>query len=448
LSIAGFSSSRIFAFDISNPQAISELEGDIHAQGNSFAISLGVPNAGATEHTLLIFSADQISAPAWVTYHAPDPAIHQQQRSDIVVISHPDFVASLAPYVSLRQSQGRQVNVVTTDQIYDAFNYGERTPFAIRDYLQQLSAEPQLAPQAVLLVGGASLDPRNYLGFGYLDFVPTRIIETQAFKTASDDWFSDFQQSGFGTIATGRLPVRTPADAALVIGKIVNYESGASAGSWTQQALLVADQNTGVNFSNEAAFAVTDLPSSLQTTQVFADGVSVDAARQQILSALNNGALLVNYTGHGAEEQWSFSDLFDDSTAATLSNGDRLPFFLLMDCLNGFFHDVYAVSLAQSLMLAPNGGAVAVWASSGFTSAPPQASMDQAMLRIIKENPATPLGQAVLGAKLGVTDADVRRTWILFGDPSMQLQMQTPPARKKPERARTQFSRAPRSGTQ
>ena len=278
------------------------------------------------------------------------------------------------------------MNVVTTDQIYDAFNYGERTPFAIRDYLQQLSAEPQLAPQAVLLVGGASLDPRNYLGFGYLDFVPTRIIETQAFKTASDDWFSDFQQSGFGTIATGRLPVRTPADAALVIGKIVNYESGASAGSWTQQALLVADQNTGVNFSNEAAFAVTDLPSSLQTTQVFADGVSVDAARQQILSALNNGALLVNYTGHGAEEQWSFSDLFDDSTAATLSNGDRLPFFLLMDCLNGFFHDVYAVSLAQSLMLAPNGGAVAVWASSGFTSAPPQASMDQAMLRIIKEN--------------------------------------------------------------
>ena len=161
LSIAGFSSSRIFAFDISNPQAISELEGDIHAQGNSFAISLGVPNAGATEHTLLIFSADQISAPAWVTYHAPDPAIHQQQRSDIVVISHPDFVASLAPYVSLRQSQGRQVNVVTTDQIYDAFNYGERTPFAIRDYLQQLSAEPQHAPQAVLLVGGASLDPRN-----------------------------------------------------------------------------------------------------------------------------------------------------------------------------------------------------------------------------------------------------------------------------------------------
>jgi hypothetical protein len=54
--------------------------------------------------------------------------------------------------------------------------------------------------------------------------------------------------------------------------------------------------------------------------------------------------------------------------------------------------------------------------------------MDQALLRIIKENPATPLGQSILGAKLGITDADVRRTWILFGDPSMQLQMQPAPS--------------------
>jgi uncharacterized repeat protein (TIGR01451 family) len=428
LNVTGFSNAQIYAFDITDPQSITQLAGSTQQDGTTFAMAFGVPNSGVTERTLLIFSGDQISAPSSLAFHAPDPAIHRQQQSDIVVISHPDFVPSLAPFLSLRQSQGRQVNVVTTDQIFDAFNYGERTPYAIRDYLQQLAAEPQLAPQAVFLVGDASLDPRNYLGFGDFDFVPTRIIETEAFKTASDDWFSDFQQNGFATIPTGRIPVRTPADAALVIAKIVNYESGASAGSWNQQAVLIADQNVGVNFTNEAAFAGTDLPASLQSTKILADALNVDTARQQILNALNSGALLVNYTGHGAEEQWSFSDLFDDSSAATLTNGNRLPFFVLMDCLNGFFQDVYAESLAQSLLLAPNGGAVAVWASSGFTSAPPQATMDQALLRIIKENPATPLGQSILGAKLGITDADVRRTWILFGDPSMQLQMQPAPS--------------------
>jgi len=443
LKVTGFSNPQIRAFDISDPQAITQLEGRSQPEGNSFAISLGVPNAGAAEHTLLIFSGDQISAPSSLAFHAPDAAIHRQQRSDIVVITHPDFVASLAPYVSLRQSQGRQVSIVTTDQIYDAFSYGERTPYAIRDYLQQLSAESQLAPRAVLLVGDASLDPRNYLGFGDFDFVPTRIIETQAFKTASDDWFSDFQQTGFATIPTGRLPVRTAADAALLVAKIVNYESGTSAGSWNQQAVLIADQNAGVNFTNEAAFAGTELPASLQGTKILADGLDVDTARQQILNAINSGALLVNYTGHGAEEQWSFSDLFDNSTAAGLTNGDRLPVFLLMDCLNGFFQDVYAQSLAQSLMLAPNGGAVAVWASSGFTSAPPQATMDQALLRIVKENSATPLGQAVLAAKQGITDPDVRRTWILFGDPAMQLQMPTPSIAGTSSNAKRRVPRTP-----
>jgi hypothetical protein len=131
---------------------------------------------------------------------------------------------------------------------------------------------------------------------------------------------------------------------------------------------------------------------------------------------------------HGAEEQWSFSDLFVDGAAAALTNGDRLPFFVLMDCLNGFFQDVYTQSLAESLLLAPSGGAAAVWASSGFTNAPGQATMDQALLGLLKGNPTLALGQGALRAKSGVTDADVRRTWILFGDPLMQLQMEAAPA--------------------
>jgi Peptidase family C25 len=275
----------------------------------------------------------------------------------------------------------------------------------------------------LLLVGDASLDPRNYLGFGDSDFVPTRIIETAAFKTASDDWFSDFQQNGFATIPTGRLPVRTVADADLVVSKIVNYEKGIGAGAWNQQALVIADQNIGDDFTTASNFAAANLPSFLNVTTILANGLDPNTARQQIVTALNNGALLVNYEGHGSVEQWSFADFLDDSSASALSNGNRLPVYLMMDCLNGFFHDVFSTSLAESLLLAPNGGAVAVWASSGFTVAPPQAAMDQALLAILKAYPSMSLGRAVLDAKSGVTDQDVRRTWIFFGDPAMKLQL-------------------------
>jgi len=219
------------------------------------------------------------------------------------------------------------------------------------------------------------------------------------------------------------LPVNTPAETALVVSKIVGYEQGGGAGSWNEQALVIADQNIGVDFTTEANSAAADLPASLATTKILADGQDPAAIKQQILAALNSGVLLVNYTGHGSEEQWSFSDLFDDTTATSLSNGDRLPVYLLMDCLNGFFQDVYDTALSTSLMLAPNGGAVAVWASSGFTNAPPQATMDQALLGEWKSNPTLPLGKAMLAAKSGIVDPDVRRTWNLFGDPLMQLQI-------------------------
>jgi hypothetical protein len=184
---------------------------------------------------------------------------------------------------------------------------------------------------------------------------------------------------------------------------------------------MIADQNVDANFSSAVNSATAVLPQSLKVSQILTDGVDPSAARSQILSALNNGALLVDYNGHGAEQQWSFADLFDSTAASGLTNGGQLPVYLLIDCLNGLFQDVYAESLAESLLLAPNGGAVAVWASSGFTDQAPQVSMNLAFLQAMAAHPDQPIGRFVLQAKTLTTDKDVRRTWILFGDPAMKF---------------------------
>jgi uncharacterized repeat protein (TIGR01451 family) len=424
--IDGFTQPTVSVFDVTNPAAVEQLNAPVTWDGLTFGVTLTVDGPVGTQRTLLAFSADQISAPEALSFHAPSTLGENTAGANYIVITHPDFLSSVAPLVKQHESDGESVAIVTTDQIFDAYNYGEPSPFALRDYLQFAATKWSVHPNEVLLVGDASFDPRNYLGFGDFDFVPTRMIETAAFKTASDDWLTDFNQTGFATIPTGRLPVRTPDEAALVVSKIVNYESGAAAGgSWQNRAVMIADQNIDANFSAETNAAAAVLPRSFQVTKILADGQDPNVVHQQILNALNTGALLVNYTGHGSEEQWSFADIFNDSTASALTNGNQLPMYLLMDCLNGFFHDVYATSLSTSLMLAPNGGAVAVWASSGFTDAPPQATMDQAFLSAWAANPGVPIGVDILSAKAGITDPDVRRTWILFGDPEMRLQ---PPA--------------------
>ena len=421
--IGGFTNPAVRLFDITDTQNILELNGKITSNSGTYTISAAVPAGSPYTRTILAFAPDALSAPSSLAPYTPAFLERQRAGADIIIITHPNFASHLSPLVQLRSAQGYKVLPVTTDEIFDEFNYGERSPFAIQSFLQKAATHWQRKPQAVLLVGDASMDPRNYLGFGDFDFVPTRIIETAAFKTASDDWLTDFQQTGFGTIPIGRLPARTTADVDLMIAKIVGYEQGQSNGPWTSQALLIADQNVDANFSAAVTSAAATLPASLQTSEILTDGMDPSTAHTQILDALNSGALLVDYNGHGAEQQWSFADLFDNNDAAALTNGGRLPFYILIDCLNGLFQDVYAQSLSKALILAPNGGAVAVWASSGFTSEPPQASMDLALLHEIAANANEMLGLMVLHAKMNATDNDVRRTWNLLGDPAMRLHL-------------------------
>jgi len=255
--------------------------------------------------------------------------------------------------------------------------------------------------------------------------VPTKIVPTPSLMTASDDWFSDFNDSGMPTIATGRLPVSTRDEAALVAGKVAAYEGQSTNGAWTSQALMVADVNDTENFTQDSKIVQAQLPTTLQVSDVFATSVSAATARQEIITAINSGQLLVNYAGHGSEEQWSGEDIFDNTAANALTNGSSLPVFLIMDCLNGLFQDVYEEPLAVTLMLAPNGGAVAVLASSGLNQPAPQTTLDKLIVQNALHPSYPALGDAILKAKSGITDIGVRKTYILFGDPAMGMKPPT-----------------------
>jgi len=421
--VSGFTNPQISVFDITNPLEINQVRGRVGNSSGTYSVTFTAPGVAGHTSTLLAFSADQIEGPAAITQHLPTVWGHAKSSADAVIISHADFTASLAPLASLRREQGHSVALVPVDDLYDEFNFGERSPFALRSFLSAAQSNWRTKPQSVLLVGDASFDPRNYLGLGDFDFVPTRLIETMALKTASDDWFSDFLGNGFATMPTGRLPVRTSAEAANVVAKIVGYETGASPGPWTSQVLLIGDANGGYDFTGATNSVEQMLPSSLGITKILADGQDPTVVHQQVIAAINSGQVFVNFLGHGSVEQWSLSGFFNDADATALTNGSSLPFVVSMDCLSGFFQDVYTTSLAETLLLAPEGGAVAVWASSGFTTADPQATMDRALISQFAANPGITLGNAILKAKAGTTDADVRRTWILFGDPAMQLRL-------------------------
>jgi hypothetical protein len=146
------------------------------------------------------------------------------------------------------------------------------------------------------------------------------------------------------------------------------------------------------------------------------------AQSSDVASALNQGQLLVDYVGHGSVELWGFDGVFSSADAGALANGNRLPFVVAMNCLNGYFHDEYSYSMAEALLQAPNGGAVAVWASSTLTEPDGQETMNRELLSQLFGGGNLTIGEAINKAKRAVADPDTRNSWILFGDPSMKLQ--------------------------
>jgi hypothetical protein len=413
--IAGFSNRQILVVDISNPEAVTVVPSTMNQQAGSYSITI-VPQGGGTR-TLLALSSAQASQVASITAHRPSSWSAPQPGFDMVMISHGNFVQSLTPLVSLHQGEGRKVAVIDVADLYDEFNFGEKSPYALKNFLSTAKAQWQLTPRFVLLVGDATFDPRNYLGAGNFDFVPTYLVDTAVLETASDDWYADFSGQGLPEMAIGRLPVRSAQVADALVSKIVNYgQSGAAA--WKKQVLLVADQNDSANdFSGDTAAVKALLPGDLTVSQIFTGGT----ANADLLNSLNvQGQAIVNYTGHGSEAVWA-GGLFSSTDAGGLTNGSRVPFVVSMTCLNGFFQDVYGTALAKALIEAPGGGALAVWASSGLTDSGSQAAMNQALIKALFGTQPVTIGEAAATAKTAAGNLDARRTWILFGDPATRL---------------------------
>jgi hypothetical protein len=370
---------------------------------------------------LYAFADSAVAHPANIAANLPSSWNRSNQVADLVIISHRNFIASLDSLKALRRSQGYAVAIADVEDIYDEFSYGMRAPQAIRDFLARARSAWKRAPRFVLLVGDASSDPRNYLGLGDFDFVPTKLIDTAQMETASDDWFADFNNDGLPELAVGRLPARTLSESSTMARKIVDYAQLAR----PEEVLLVTDRNDGFNFEAASNDVRALIPSSVVVREVFRSALDDATAHSQVVQYMDRGPKIVNYIGHGSFGLWRGSSL-TSADAANLGNGPNYSFVMTMTCLNGQFQDPYADGLAESLIKAEQGGAVAVWASSALTEPAAQALMNKEVMRQLfagagTTDPPVTLGEAVMRAKALSNDGDVRRTWILLGDPLTRL---------------------------
>ena len=179
------------------------------------------------------------------------------------------------------------------------------------------------------------------------------------------------------------------------------------------------------------------------------DYLAASALTDDIKARINAGTLIVNYSGHGALQRWAGEKIFQISDVDDLTNTGKYPFVVNMTCLTGYFgyldpQDGPEPSMAEALIKADGKGAIAALMPTAMTSTGGQHILDAALFEAIFTKDIRQLGPAIADAKQtllangGAEYEEISKTFLLFGDPALALQIPVPHKPTQIEVQRTQ----------
>ena len=211
----------------------------------------------------------------------------------------------------------------------------------------------------------------------------------------------------------------------MALGKVSRWESNLT-DPLSRGALFAYDNPIGYDFEAMSIRLRDRLPKGTPTTMV---GRSMPDAKATLVGAINQGHYIANYSGHGSTGTWAAPSFFWNANVTCTSgethcinNVNEETMFTMLTCLNGFFHNLTANSLAESLLFAENKGAVATWASTGETTPDVQEVMGQRFYTKIGTGEIQRLGDLINDAKTQIPGGiDVRLSWALLGDPMLKM---------------------------
>ncbi|MEP6788363.1 MAG: C25 family cysteine peptidase [Acidobacteriota bacterium] len=417
---AALAQSSLRVFDTSedgNPLLATNLSID----QNSSLYTIKIPSHRSAQY-YAIDDSYELQSPA-VTPNNPSTLSATTNGANLVIISHgaADFMAAAENWANYRRSAAGgsfTVKVVDVSDIFDEFNYGVLSSTAINDFLKFTYSNWQTPPQYVLLMGDGSYDARNYEGNGYWDMVPMKIVTTVYSETGSDEALADFDGDGLAEMAIGRIPARTSSVITTLLNKTMAFETPANQ-SFSRGALFAFDFPNGWDFEAMSHGLRDQLPADMPATFVNRGDAN---AQSTLISEMNTGKYIVNYSGHGSTGLWAATSFFSLNNVPALTNSSNQSIFTMLTCLNGYFLGPVNDSLSEVLLKSTNGGAVVTWASTGLTTPDIQTVMGDRFYSQLNAGNIKRMGDLIRDAK-GVlpAQADVRFSWVLLGDPMLQV---------------------------
>ncbi len=438
-------------FNISDPSRPVRLNGPVRANGMvSFEDNfyLNSPNRFYSVASSALNNPVSISKVTPVDLHTSSSQI------DLIIVTSSMLAPAMTEYVNYRSGQGNSIAVVTIEDIMDNFGFGLYDPSAIRDFLKHCYENyPAPAPSAVLFVGDANYDFLDHLGTGVPNIVPAYVFDFD--RTLSDDNYVYFGQyglvdgdtsyvsgdRGFDMIVA-RWPVVSAAEINSIVAKTIIYESPSNFDNWRTNISLVADDEYGPNSPQIEAVHTQQteelgnnhIPNLINKKKIYSweypfVNREKPAVNNAIVGAFNDGALVVNYVGHGSPDLWAHEHIFSRTAdLPRLSNSNKLPLVYAASCAISFFDDPKREGMSEDL-LSMSGGAAGVIAATRLVYSAENASFNREVFDVLLTDESLTICEALFAAKLlrqyvspttPVPNTN-DRNYVYFGDPYLRL---------------------------
>lgn len=389
------------------------------------------------------------------------------QDVDYLIIT-PDFLSSQAERLAdfHRNNSGLVVRVVTLEKIYQEFSSGKQDIAAIRNLIKYVywnASTPDKRVKYVNLFGDASYDYKNRL-FNNTNIVPVfhgfnpfasetnNVSNFSLFSSFMSDDFFGLMDDGEGQmiggfdgidIAVGRMLVSTVGQAKEMVDKVIEYHDEKSYGRWRNNYVIYSDDadnttdatlqfgldNLANTLTAQKPFVnVKKIHTDAYLQQVAAGGERYPEAKKDFLDALELGALVFNYFGHGNEESLARERLFEKLDAQNLTNRYRYPLFITITCEFTRFDDPNRFTGGEYMYWNKSGGAIGLIATTrqiGVTTGFVMNNLLSEDLYAFGSNNYPTIAEALRLTKLD-TGSDNRRVVFFIGDPALKLAIPKP----------------------
>jgi len=244
---------------------------------------------------------------------------------------------------------------------------------------------------------------------------------------AGDDLYVD--------VLVSRLPARNATEARLMIDRTIACERDPrlDTGWYSVAGGIASDEGDPADY--ERAELLRDTLLAGDFTDVARIYQGFGGTREGIAAAINGGASLVNYLGHGSGTAW-LSVPFTNDDVHQLTNTAAWPWIIDVSCSNGDFSqdECFAEAWLRSAHGGSPAGAIAIIAASTATSWVPPCVMQSAIVEHLAGDAEAELGAlfaagvaAVLVQYEGTIQANkLMEQYNLLGDGSFVVRTRTP----------------------